>query len=196
MQVGIRAKQDLTRRQLLVRTASTVAIAGLGSFAKPYLSRASDRPQIPSGLASGDVSAGSAVVWARVDRAARMQVEWSTLESFKTVVGVASSQASAEHDFTSKALLEGLPPGQDIFYRVRFEDLDAGISGETQVGHFRTAPLDKGFIVCLVRRRCGPGMGHRSLSRRHAHLWDHAGKPSGFFRSFGGSYLRRLSYSR
>jgi alkaline phosphatase D len=43
MQVGIRAKQDLTRRQLLVRTASTVAIAGLGSFAKPYLSRASDR---------------------------------------------------------------------------------------------------------------------------------------------------------
>jgi alkaline phosphatase D len=75
-----------------------------------------------------------------------MQVEWSTLESFKTVVGVASSQASAEHDFTSKALLEGLPPGQDIFYRVRFEDLDAGISGETQVGHFRTAPLDKGSI--------------------------------------------------
>ena len=146
MQVGIRAKQDLTRRQLLVRTASTVAIAGLGSFAKPYLSRASDRPQIPCGLASGDVSAGSAVVWARVDRAARMQVEWSTLESFKTVVGVASSQASAEYDFTSKALLEGLPPGQDIFYRVRFEDLDAGISGETQVGHFRTASLDKGSI--------------------------------------------------
>jgi len=146
MPVAIRPKQDLTRRQLLVRSASTVALAGLGSFAKPYLSRASDRPQITCGLASGDVSAGSAVVWARVDRAARMQVEWSTLESFKTIIGVASSQASAEHDFTSKALLEGLPPGQDIFYRVRFEDLDAGISGETQVGHFRTAPPDKGSI--------------------------------------------------
>ena len=144
MPVAIRAKQNLTRRQLLVRSASTVALAGLGSFTKPYLSRASDRPQITCGLASGDVSAGSAVVWARADRAARMQVEWSTFESFKVIGGVASSQALAEHDFASKVLLEGLPPGQDIFYRVRFEELDAGIPGENQVGHFRTASSGKG----------------------------------------------------
>src|SRR5229473_2222297 len=38
-------------------------------------------------------------------------------------------------------------PGQDIFYRVRFEDIgEPGISGETQVGHFRTAPTDKSSI--------------------------------------------------
>jgi alkaline phosphatase D len=147
MPVAVRAKQNLTRRQLLVRSASTVALAGLGSLTKPYLSRAADRPHIAGGLASGDVSAGSAVVWARADRAARMQLEYSTLESFKTIIGVASTEALPERDFTSKVLLEGLPPGQDIFYRIRFEDIgEAGISGETQVGHFRTAPREQGSI--------------------------------------------------
>ena len=147
MAIAIRAKQSLTRRHLLVRSASTVALAGLGGLAGPYLSRAADRPQIANGVASGDVSAGSAIVWARADRPARMQVECSTLESFKTIIRVASSEALPERDFTSKVLLEGLPPGQDIFYRVRFEDIAlSGISGETQVGHFRTAPLEQGSI--------------------------------------------------
>src|SRR4030081_1332039 len=142
MAIAIRAKQSLTRRHLLVRSASTVAPAGLGGLAGPYLSRAADRPQIGNGLASGDVSAGSAVVWARADPPARKPVECSTLESFKTIIRSAATEALPERAFTSKVLLEGLPPGQDIFYRVRFEDIAvSGISGETQVGHFRTAPL-------------------------------------------------------
>jgi alkaline phosphatase D len=147
MAIAIRAKQGLTRRHLLVRSASTVALAGMGGLARPYLSRAADRPQIACGLASGDVSTDSAVVWARADRPARMRVECSTVESFKTIIRIASSEASPDRDFTSKVLLEGLPPGQDIFYRVRFEDIgESGIAGETQVGHFRTAPTDKTSI--------------------------------------------------
>ena len=88
MPIAIRAKQGLTRRQLLVRSAATVALAGLGGLAKPYLSRAADRPRITSGIASGDVSADSAVIWARADRPARMQVECSTVESFRTIIRV------------------------------------------------------------------------------------------------------------
>lgn len=145
MPIAIRAKQGLTRRQLLVRSASTAALAGLGGLAKPFLSRAADRPLMTSGIASGDVSAHSAVIWARADRPARMQVECSTTESFKTIIGGASSEALPDSDFTSKLLLEGLPPGQDIFYRVRFEDI-AGISGEAQTGHFRTAPVERRSI--------------------------------------------------
>src|SRR6266480_1388273 len=141
MAIAIGAKRTLTRRQLLVRSASTVALAGLGGLAKPYLSRAADRPQIAGGIQSGDVSAGSAVVWARADRLARMHVECSTVESFKTIVCAASSDALVDQDFTSKVLLENLPSGQDIFYRVRFTDVaGSGIAGETRVGHFRTAP--------------------------------------------------------
>jgi alkaline phosphatase D len=154
MAIATRGKQGLTRRHLLVRSASTMALAGLGALAKPHLSRAADRPKITCGLQSGDVSTGlngafstsSAIVWARADRPARMQVECSTVESFKTILQTACSDAPGDHDFTAKLLLEGLPPGQDIFYRVRFDDIAAGISGETQIGHFRTAPTDKSSI--------------------------------------------------
>jgi alkaline phosphatase D len=145
MAIAIRGKQGLTRRHLLVRSVSTLALAGLGGLAKPYLSRAADRPQITCGIQSGDVSTHSAMVWARADRPARMQVVYSTLESFDTILGATSADALPDHDFTSKILLEGLPPGQDIFYRVGFEDI-SGISGETQTGHFRTAPTDKNSI--------------------------------------------------
>ena len=147
MAIAIRARKPLTRRQLLVRSASTVALAGMASLARPYLSRAADRPRIAGGIQSGDVSGGSAMVWARADRPARMRVEYSTVESFKTMIGAASSDALPDHDFTAKVLLEGLPPGEDIFYRVRFENPgETGTAGETQTGHFRTASADKRSI--------------------------------------------------
>ena len=52
--------------------------------------------------------------------------------------------ALPETDFTAKALIEDLPAGQDIFYRIRFQDLaDPGISSEPEIGRFRTAPTDR-----------------------------------------------------
>jgi alkaline phosphatase D len=145
--IAIPAKRGLTRRQLFVRSASTFALAGLGSIAKPYLSRAADRPAIACGIQSGDVSAESAVIWARADRPARMQVECSTVESFASILRTGSVDALPDRDCTAKLLLDGLPSGQDIFYRVRFENLDAsGISGEARTGHFRTAPMKQGSV--------------------------------------------------
>jgi alkaline phosphatase D len=163
MPITIRAKPELTRRRLLVRSAATVALAGLGGLGRPYLSRAADRPQITSGIASGDVSADCAVIWARADRPSRMQVECSTVESFKTIIRAASSQALPDADFTSKLFLDGLPPRQDIFYRVRFEGIaDAGIPGEAQVGHFRTAPAAQ-QSVSLPGRAIRPGRAGVSI---------------------------------
>jgi alkaline phosphatase D len=161
MPIAIRAEQSLSRRQWLVRSAATCAVAGLGSLARPYLSRAADRPLITSGIQSGDVSANSAVIWARADRAARMQVECSTAEDFKTILGSASADALPDRDFTSKVLLDGLPPGQDIFYRVRFEDIGGqGLAGETQVGHFRTAPtMRKSVSFAWSGDTAGQGWG-------------------------------------
>ncbi|MBR0751371.1 alkaline phosphatase D family protein [Bradyrhizobium jicamae] len=138
----ISAAAGLTRRQLLVRSASTAALAGLGSLAKPYLSRAADRPQIAGGIQSGDVASDSAVIWARADRPARMQVECATVESFSTILRTATIDALPERDFTAKLLLDGLPAGQDVFYRVRFEDAD-GLRGESRIGRFRTAPTGR-----------------------------------------------------
>jgi len=144
MAVAIRGKQGLTRRQMLVRSATTVALASVGGLAKPYLSRAADRPRIAGGIQSGDVATDSAVVWARADRPSRMIVECSTVESFKTIARTASMDALPDRDFTAKLLLDGLPPEQDIFYRVRCEDFGAaGLAGESLVGHFRTAPTER-----------------------------------------------------
>src|SRR5262249_27524529 len=88
----------------------------------------------------GDVSTDSAVVWSRADRAARMRVEISTTESFREIIRAVSVDALPESDFTAKALIDGLPADQDIFYRVAFEDFSAPHSGPTQIGRFRTAP--------------------------------------------------------
>jgi alkaline phosphatase D len=45
------------------------------------------------------------VVWARVDRPARMLVEWSTTESFKSVQHGGFVDALPETDYTAKMLL-------------------------------------------------------------------------------------------
>ncbi len=132
----------LTRRRLLTTAASATAMTVL--VGRPYLSRASDRPVITHGVQSGDVSVESGVVWARTDRPARMLVEVATTDSFKDVRQSLFVDALPESDFTAKTLLEDLPPGQDIFYRIRFQDLAAPtILGEPAVGRFRTAPDDR-----------------------------------------------------
>src|ERR1700759_5740073 len=127
-----RASRAWTRRQFLVRSTSSLAIA---SLAKPRISRAADRPQIAGGIQSGDVSDGSAMIWARADRPARMQVEYSTVESFKTIIASASRDATPESDFTAKLQLDNLPAGQDIFYSVRFDVIATGSARESRVGH-------------------------------------------------------------
>ena len=55
-----------------------------GDLAKPYLSRAADRPRITHGIQSGDVSLDCGVVWARADRPARMLVDIATTDSFRS----------------------------------------------------------------------------------------------------------------
>src|ERR1700749_12824 len=112
----------LSRRRFLSTAAATGAGA-FGTVAMPYLSRAADRPQITHGVQSGDVGADGGVVWARSDRPSQMLVEVATTESFGNARALPPIAALPESDFTAKMLLENLPAGQDIFYRVRFRDL-------------------------------------------------------------------------
>jgi len=144
MTVSTRIGKPVTRRRILIGAASAAATFTSGALARPYLSRASDRPVITHGIQSGDVSVDAGVVWARADRPARMLVEVSTTDSFRTIRGSHFVDALPEADCTAKLLLEDLPPGQDIFYRIAFENLAfPTLVGESQVGHFRTAPADR-----------------------------------------------------
>jgi alkaline phosphatase D len=99
------------------------------------------RPILPYGVQSGDVTARRAMIWSRADRPARMVVEWATRDTFEGASRIPGPLATAETDFTARLDLDGLPPGQKIFYRVTFTDPDAEkIQSEPSVGSFRTAP--------------------------------------------------------
>jgi len=149
MAVSIRSRAALTRRALLKNAAATAAIAATGRIARPALSFAADRPQMTHGVQSGDVSAASGVVWSRADRPARMLVEVATTDSFRDIRHAVFVDALPESDFTAKALIDDLPAGQDIFYRVSFQDLSSAVFGEPQIGRFRTPPNDRRSVSFL-----------------------------------------------
>src|SRR6202522_3002614 len=133
----------ISRRRFLSSAAATAAGA-LGTIAMPYLSRAADRPQLTHGVQSGDVGADGGVIWARADRPSQMLVEVATTESFRDARALPPIAALPESDFTAKMLLENLPAGQDIFYRIKFRDLShTDVASEAAIGRFRTAPADR-----------------------------------------------------
>ena len=140
----------VSRRRFLTTAAASTAVSAVNGIGKPYLSRAADRPLITHGIQSGDVSTDSAVIWARADRPARMLAEVATSDSFKTIERAVFVDALPESDFTVKALIDGLPAGQDIFYRISFQDLAfPTIVGEPMTGRFRTAPRDRRSVSFL-----------------------------------------------
>ena len=79
--------------------------AALDGIRRAYLGRAADRSAISHGAPVGRLSSNSGVVWPRVDRPARMLVEWSTTESFKSVQHGGFVDALPETDYTAKMLL-------------------------------------------------------------------------------------------
>src|SRR5512132_3507914 len=166
---------SLTRRRFLTAAVSSAGIAA-ASLARPQLSRAADRPLVTHGVQSGDVSIDSGIVWARTDRPSRMLVEVATSDSFKDVRSAVLVDAFPETDFTAKALIEGLPPGQDIFYRIRFEDLSFPIWSEPQIGRFRTAPGDQRSISFVWSGdTAGGGRACASMLKRRPDFVVHSG---------------------
>jgi alkaline phosphatase D len=121
------------------------------------------RPRLDFGVASGDVTSHSAVIWSRTDRPARMIVEWADNEAFRDRRRVVGPVTGPEADFTARTLLRRLPAGRRLFYRVRFEDRNGGRdanASEPGVGELRTAatrPADVFFA--WSGDTCGQGYG-------------------------------------
>ncbi|MEX2631087.1 MAG: alkaline phosphatase D family protein [Tistlia sp.] len=132
-----------TRRGFLAGSAAGLGVAAASGLAMPAISRAATRPLITHGVQSGDPLPGGAIVWSRADRPARMIVDYATRESFagaRRLVGPAALEAG---DYTAKVVLRGLPAGQQVFYRVAFEDLaEPTVLSEPVTGSFRTPPAD------------------------------------------------------
>ncbi len=135
-----------TRRQFLASTSAGLTLAASG-LARPALAQAG-RPVITHGIQSGDITANSAVVWSRADRAARMMIEVAATEDFKNARMIRGPHALENSDFTAKTVITGLEAGQDVFYRVAFASLDnEKAMSEPVVGRIRTAPTQKRDIT-------------------------------------------------
>lgn len=92
---------------------------------------------VTHGVASGDVSAESAIVWSRANKEAVMVVEYATDEAMSDAQMV-MGQATAETDYTAQVTLEGLAAGTQYFYHVWFMTADE--ETEAVQGTFTTAP--------------------------------------------------------
>jgi alkaline phosphatase D len=141
--------RPLSRRSLL---RGGVGLAGAGllgiapGFAPAFAQ--SNRPVFTHGVQSGDVTTSSGMVWARADRPARLLVEVATSDSFKNARHLRGPAAIEATDFTAKMDLTGLPAGQDIFYRLQWQDLaEVNLLSAPVVGRFRTGPADKRDIT-------------------------------------------------
>ena len=99
------------------------------------------RPLMTSGVQTGDVTAERAVIWSRTDRPARMIVEYAANDAFRGATTIQGPAARHDTDFTARVDLDGLRPGEMVFYRVRFDSLaHPGARSEPVIGQFRAAP--------------------------------------------------------
>ena len=159
----------ISRRRLLATGAGAIVASGLPL---PAFSQAAARPVFTHGVQSGDVDAASGMVWTRVDRPARVMMEYATTESFRDPVRLPPVTALPDSDLAVKRLIEGLPSDQDVFYRLVAADLsDINLVSEPIVGRFRTAPAVAPLgPLRLVGRHRRPGLGDRR--RGHEDLRD------------------------
>jgi len=134
--------RPLTRRTLL-RAGAGAGLLGITPGFAPAFAQ-SGRPLFTHGVQSGDVTTSSGMVWARADRPARLLVEVATSDSFRNAKRLRGPAAIETSDFTAKLDLTGLPAGQDIFYRLQWQDLsDINVLSEPMTGRFKTGPGDK-----------------------------------------------------
>ncbi|NYI04262.1 alkaline phosphatase D family protein [Allostreptomyces psammosilenae] len=137
------------RRSLLAGLAAA-PLAAAGGLVLPASTAAAspaapaqlrwNRPQVSHGVQAGDVTAGSALIWARADRPARMVVEVAATEEFRRPRRFTGPLLTPDTDLTGTTALRGLPAGEQVHYRVVLADPDdPRATGEPVAGTFRTA---------------------------------------------------------
>jgi alkaline phosphatase D len=104
--------------------------------------------EITHGVASGEITNDSAVIWSRSNREAQMHVEYDISSDFLQPKSLNStSLANQTTDYTARAMLEGLKPDTAYYYRVWFSRSDlyqdnsnSTLLSDSLSGTFRTAP--------------------------------------------------------
>lgn len=196
---------DFSRRTLVKSSLAGLALAGLTTGAATPAGAAPaaiplvrNRLTLPTGIATGDVTTDSAVLWSRASGPGRLTATLNAIDDAgellrgrygfsRTIRGPLATEAS---DFTAKIQAKGLPAGTRFRLELNFEDENG--AGEAVQGTFSTAPGNKeandggtqggrrrqaGVVLPVVRVDRGhsrPGLGHQRADRRHARLQGHA----------------------
>jgi alkaline phosphatase D len=111
------------------RTASLL-LAALAGAAVPAAASARG---FSLGVAAGDVTSSTAIIWTRAGHTGTVRVEVAGDRRFHHVVAHGSIRARKSADLTVRIKLKGLKPGRDYYFRWRQG------SARSQEGHFQTA---------------------------------------------------------
>ena len=95
----------------------------------PFIDQAElEQPSLPDGTAVGDITSHSAVLWLKTAGSKHVQVEWASVEAWKTMSAMASVRSAAartpvlvtgvDTDFTLSILIDGLNPGTRYRYYI------------------------------------------------------------------------------
>ena len=164
---------ELTRRNFLSRSAE-VALAGfvmpgleslvmaneaaadLGALTVPA---GKQYPGVPFGVQAGEVNGGSAVIWSATDRpGAQMVVQYSTRSDFKDATTVKGPRSIERNGYATSVVLDDLPRGEQIFYRVSYNSGDS--KSPSLVGTFKTpATVHQEMNIILSGDTAGQGYG-------------------------------------
>ena len=180
---------NLSRRQLLAASTvagATLAVPGVATAVPTVVRR--DRPALPSGIASADVTPQSAVVWSRTDRPGRLVVQLTSSGRFDKSIRLRGPVTSAADDFTARLPLRGLRPGQRYDYRIGFEDANGHV-GETLDGSFSTPGRNRPVSFVFTGDTAGQGYGiNPDLGGMIAYKAMHDTRPDFFLHSGDNIY--------
>ncbi|MHA6332262.1 alkaline phosphatase D family protein [Qipengyuania sp. CAU 1752] len=132
---GAAAIPSLDRRSLLKAGA-----LGAGLAAAPLAAHAGDRG-FAWGVASGEPSASSVLLWSRYVAEQPTTVEWEIRDDARKIVGGGEVEASPENDWCVKPIATRLEPGR--WYTYRFRDAQGNSSAEGRTRTLPVGPIDR-----------------------------------------------------
>ncbi len=158
-----KSRRSFLKNAGLALSAGVVpTVAGLSSVVASFKTAAiAAQPQLSQGIQFGDVLSDRAIVWSRSDRPGRMLVEYSFNPDFIDSKLLHGPLALENSDYTARIDLQELPPGQDVYVQVMFQDINnQQVLSKASYGHFRTAPDRAENIRFLWSGdTCGQGWG-------------------------------------
>lgn len=204
------AMTEISRRTIVKGSVLAAALAAVpatanaaggqvpGSPLRTGIPLVRNRLTLPSGIATGDVTSDSAVLWSRSSAAGRMIATLRAVDDGGTVLSGRGAfartfrgpRATQGSDFTAKIHAGHLPANTRFALEISFED-DGGAVGETITGTFRTAP-DAGSTN--GKGRTG---GDLPPSSAQSFVWtgDTAGQGWGINEEIGGMRGYRAMHS-